>query len=218
MSCGPRESYARCEGNEAVYHRSDDSVLTRISCASDEQCVEFGPKTAVCRLLETCANKPTAACSGDNLLICNPWETFRERIDCTIDNSGKPVSGRCVTDTLSGPACVDWDAVACFDYAFKDFCFEDWRGVCRDGYTSQELACRRDQEAGGGTCRINVDSRAVCAQTDAAVCDPTVWYPACQDASTLVECVDGFVWTTPCPPGQQCADQNSGDVVFPVCG
>jgi hypothetical protein len=217
--CGSNQSYARCEEGQAVYRRSDDTEILRLECASDEQCVELSPKQAVCRLFETCQTGWfwSGECQGDALIVCNPEEQFRERIDCVTENHGKPVPGRCAPDTRSGADCVDRDAVRC-DFDFQESCSGDERQLCRDGYTSWEAACNEAYRDQGGTCRLNAANRAVCAQPEAAACFPDEWWGTCdEDENAIIRCRGGFVWRERCPEGQRCIMGGRGDVYEAVC-
>jgi hypothetical protein len=214
----PPQSYARCERGEAVYYRGDGTEILRFDCAADEQCVEFSPKQAVCRLFETC-DAPSSfrdECRGDALFTCNLGEQFRERIDCVTDNHGKVVPGRCAPDTLSGPDCVDRDAVRC-DFSFKESCNGNERQACLNGYTSQMDICSQPDIEQGGTCRLNADARAVCAQPDAPTCSHDDYWGQC-DEDAIVTCRGGFVFRQRCPEGKPCRMDLRGDVYEALCG
>jgi hypothetical protein len=214
-ACGPRQSSAHCEESQAVYLHGNGSELLRITCAGDEQCLELGPKQAVCRLEEACSRTGQRECRGDALVRCNPQETFLERIDCVTQNHGKPRPGTCAPDALSGPDCVDRDAGRCTRGTFVETCNGDDRTVCRDGYTSFEAACDAARAAGGGTCRLNDGGSAVCAQAAGAACGGFT-APVC-GGTDIVTCESGFVWREPCPPMQTCRNVITGDVLGPSC-
>ena len=216
VSCAePQQSFAKCEGNEAAYYRGDGGELSRFACASDEQCVQLSPKQAVCRLMESCT-RIMKECRGDALVRCNPQETFLERVDCVTTNHGKPVPGRCVSDTRGGPDCVDADAGRCTTDAFPDTCEGTARKTCWSGYTSVEQACPEASLSEGGTCRLNAGGRGVCAQPDAGVCDPPYVSPRCEGAA-VVRCENGFVWTHACGADQTCGQRITGDVIDLAC-
>jgi hypothetical protein len=211
------QSYARCEEGDAVYRRPDGGELSRIACADDEQCLELSSKQAVCRLFEPCQGAPASRdeCRDDALIVCNPAEQFRQRIDCLTDNHGKLVPGRCAPDARSGADCVDRDAVPC-DFAFKESCNGDERQVCLNGYTSRVAACSEPDRQQGGTCRLDAANRAVCAQPEALACFPDEVWGQC-DESSIVTCQSGFVFRQRCPEGQTCRLGLQGDVEEARC-
>lgn len=214
---GPARSHGSCEEGAAVYRRADGTEIRRIDCADDEQCVERSPDQPVCRLFDACqaSSARRTECRGDALLVCNPEEQFRERIDCVTENHGKEVPGRCAKDARSGADCVDLDAVPC-DFSFKESCNGDERQVCLNGYTSRQAACSEPDRQQGGTCRLNAAQRAVCAQPEAPACFPDEWWGECKEGA-IVTCRGGFVFRLRCPEGQTCRLGLQGDVEQAEC-
>jgi hypothetical protein len=214
---GPARGHGDCEDGVPVYRRADGTELSRSDCAADEQCVERSPDQPVCRLFESCqaASAWQNECRGDALIVCNPEEQFRERIDCVTKNHGKPVPGRCAQDARFGADCVDRDAVPC-DFSFKESCNGDERQVCLNGYTSRQAACSEPDRQQGGTCRLDAMQRAVCAQPEAQGCFPDDRWGVCEYGA-IVTCLSGFVFRRRCPEGETCRVGMEGDVQLAVC-
>jgi hypothetical protein len=216
-ACDAPKSYARCEQNQAVYYRGDDTEMSRTACAADEQCVKLPVEQAVCRLFETCqvSTVTSSECRGNDLIICNPEEQLRQRIDCVTHNHDKPIPGRCDPLARPRPDCVDEGALPC-DYAFKPSCVGHDRLVCREGYTSIEAACSVDDRAFGGVCRLNTTNEPVCALPDAEACSQDDPWGHCEEGR-ITRCEGGFVWREACPAGQRCIDGVRGDVAEAYC-